>query len=154
MPHQRRDPDGFSYMSGWRCPLCNATAYTQVQVARPNGTRYSAPFYERNGCSHVPAPGTLCATRAADPAMGGRWRAAHAAQHARDYPRVRFSPSRHRRRLTHKDAIRHDVDHGSASEVAKKRLCEGETTEKYMGKKIIDESGPDELFSGQFRILR
>jgi hypothetical protein len=50
--------------------------------------------------------------------------------------------------------VRHDVDHGSESEVAKKRVRAAQIIEKYMGKKTIEECGPEELLSGQFRILR
>lgn len=38
-------------MSGWRCPLCNATAYTQIAVARPSGKGYLTEFYECAGCT-------------------------------------------------------------------------------------------------------
>lgn len=52
MPHQRPETDGFS-VSGWRCPLCNATAYNQVQVARPDGRPYKTEFYECSGCTSM-----------------------------------------------------------------------------------------------------
>jgi len=50
MAHQY-GPDSFSLVSGWRCPLCNATAYSQVEVARSNGTSYKTEFYECTGCT-------------------------------------------------------------------------------------------------------
>ena len=51
MPHQRPEPDGFSAVSGWRCPLCNATSYDRVQVNRPSGNTYTTEFYECSGCA-------------------------------------------------------------------------------------------------------
>ena len=51
MPHQRPVADTFNTVSGWRCPLCNGTAYSPVEVARPDGTRYRTEFYECLGCT-------------------------------------------------------------------------------------------------------
>ena len=34
---------------GWRCPVCNSTAYRQTLVARPNGTAYLTEFFECAG---------------------------------------------------------------------------------------------------------
>jgi hypothetical protein len=51
MPHQHPEPDGFTSMNGWRCPLCNATTYNQIVVARPSGDRYLTEFYECSGCT-------------------------------------------------------------------------------------------------------
>jgi hypothetical protein len=50
--------------------------------------------------------------------------------------------------------IRHDMDHGSTGDVAKKRIRAAQNVEKYMGKKTVEECGPEELLSGQIRILR
>ena len=44
------EPDGFS-VSGWRCPLCNATTYSQIKVTRPNGANYVTEFHECDGCT-------------------------------------------------------------------------------------------------------
>ena len=38
-------------VSGWRCPLCNATAYNQVQVPRADGTQYKTAFFECGACT-------------------------------------------------------------------------------------------------------
>src|SRR5438094_6144760 len=51
MTHHRPEPDGFSAMSGWRCPLCNATTYSQIEVLRPSGASFVTEFYECSGCS-------------------------------------------------------------------------------------------------------
>jgi hypothetical protein len=51
MAHQRPDSDSFNWVSGWRCPLCNGTAYSPVEVARPNGSRYRTEFFECVKCS-------------------------------------------------------------------------------------------------------
>jgi len=51
MPHQRPEPDGFSFVSGWRCPLCNATTYSQIEISRQGGSRYRTEFYECTGCT-------------------------------------------------------------------------------------------------------
>ena len=50
-------------------------------------------------------------------------------------------------------AVRHDVDHGSESEVQKKRLRVGEVFERYSGKKSPEECGPEEFLGTQTRIL-
>jgi len=51
MPHQHPDSDAFSEVFGWRCPVCNSTAYRQTLVARPNGTTYLTEFFECAGCT-------------------------------------------------------------------------------------------------------
>jgi len=51
MPHQRPDSDSFMSVSGWRCPLCDGTAYCQVEVSRESGKRYMTEFYECVGCT-------------------------------------------------------------------------------------------------------
>ena len=50
-------------------------------------------------------------------------------------------------------AVRHDVDHGSETEVQKKRLRASETFERYSGKKSPEECGPEEFLGTQTRIL-
>jgi hypothetical protein len=45
------DSDSFSDVFGWRCPVCNATAYRQTTVRRPNGTAYLTEFFECAGCT-------------------------------------------------------------------------------------------------------
>lgn len=49
--------------------------------------------------------------------------------------------------------IRHDVDHGSESDVAKKRLRAGNIYEKYSGKKAPEECGPEEFLRAHIRLL-
>ena len=49
MPHY--DSDAFTEVYGWRCPVCNSTAYRQTLVARPNGTAYLTEFFECAGCT-------------------------------------------------------------------------------------------------------
>lgn len=49
--------------------------------------------------------------------------------------------------------IRHDVDHGSESDVIKKRLRAGNIFEKYSGKKAPEECGPEEFLSAHIRLL-
>lgn len=51
MPHQRPDSDSFDWVSGWRCPMCNSTAYSQVLVTRPDRSTYKTEFYECSGCT-------------------------------------------------------------------------------------------------------
>ncbi len=46
-----RDSDGFAEVYGWRCPVCDATAYRQTLVNRPNGGTYLTEFYECAGCT-------------------------------------------------------------------------------------------------------
>ena len=46
--------DTFSSTLGWRCPLCNATAYRQTLVGRPghpDGRPYLTEFFECTGCT-------------------------------------------------------------------------------------------------------
>jgi hypothetical protein len=50
MANQRPEPDGFS-VSGWRCPLCNATAYSQIEVSRQGGAIYKTEFFQCLGCT-------------------------------------------------------------------------------------------------------
>src|SRR5260221_9313610 len=51
MPHHRAQPDSFSMVSGWCCPVCNSTAYQQTLVAKPNGEAYKTEFFECSGCT-------------------------------------------------------------------------------------------------------
>jgi hypothetical protein len=51
MAHQRPQPDSFTSVSGWRCPLCDTTAYNRVRVRRPDGKEYLTEFYECAGCT-------------------------------------------------------------------------------------------------------
>ena len=51
MSHQRPEPDGFSFVSGWRCPLCNGTTYSQIEISRQSGTTYKTEFFQCSGCS-------------------------------------------------------------------------------------------------------
>jgi hypothetical protein len=51
MPHQDQDSDAFAAVFGWRCPVCNANAYRQTLVARPNGQTYLTEFFECAGCT-------------------------------------------------------------------------------------------------------
>jgi hypothetical protein len=51
-------------------------------------------------------------------------------------------------------AVRHDVDHGSTSDVAKKMKRAGETFRKYSNKFTPDECGADELLEVQSKLLR
>ena len=50
--------------------------------------------------------------------------------------------------------IRHDLDHGKETIASKKHLRHAELMQKYTGKRTREECGPEELMSGQFRILR
>lgn len=50
-PHHDHDSDAFSQVYGWRCPVCNATAYRQTMVARPDGRSYLTEFFECAGCT-------------------------------------------------------------------------------------------------------
>jgi hypothetical protein len=50
MSLQRPEPDGFA-VAGWRCPLCNATAYSQIEISRQGGTKYRTEFHECTGCT-------------------------------------------------------------------------------------------------------
>jgi len=50
-PHQDQDSDAFAQVHGWRCPVCNSTAYRQTLVSRPNGTAYLTEFFECAGCT-------------------------------------------------------------------------------------------------------
>ncbi|OAI50064.1 hypothetical protein AYO46_10720 [Betaproteobacteria bacterium SCGC AG-212-J23] len=38
-------------MHGWRCPLCNSTAYAQAVVARPDGSAYKTEFFQCESCT-------------------------------------------------------------------------------------------------------
>ncbi len=49
--------------------------------------------------------------------------------------------------------LRHDVDHGSGTEVAKKRRMIAETLERYSGKKSLSECGPNDFAVAQLRLL-
>ncbi len=51
MSHQHSDSDAFAEVFGWRCPVCNSTAYRQTLVVRPNGTTYLTEFFEYAGCT-------------------------------------------------------------------------------------------------------
>jgi hypothetical protein len=51
-------------------------------------------------------------------------------------------------------ALRHDIDHGDAADIQKKRLRAAQTFEKYSGKKSPEECGPEEFLSTHVRILR
>lgn len=51
MAHQRSTSNTFDWVSGWRCPLCNSTAYAEVIVERPNGAQYRTEFYECLRCT-------------------------------------------------------------------------------------------------------
>jgi hypothetical protein len=51
MAHHAEDSDAFASVYGWRCPVCNATAYRQTLVGRPNGTAYLTEFFECAGCT-------------------------------------------------------------------------------------------------------
>ena len=50
--------------------------------------------------------------------------------------------------------VRHDLDHGSEKDVAKKAKRNAAVFEKYSGKKTPDECGPDEFMSVQLRLLQ
>lgn len=50
-------------------------------------------------------------------------------------------------------SIRHDLDHGSESEFAKKTLRNADVFAKYSGKRTPEECGPDEFLGAQLRIL-
>lgn len=52
MSHQRPEPDGFS-VAGWRCPLCNATTYSRIEISRQSGAKYKTDFYECSGCTSM-----------------------------------------------------------------------------------------------------
>jgi hypothetical protein len=57
MAHQQPDRDDIKNVAGWRCPLCNSNAYSQVSVVRPNRTTYKTEFFECSGCTvmfHLP----------------------------------------------------------------------------------------------------
>ena len=49
--------------------------------------------------------------------------------------------------------IRHDLDHGDASEGVKKRLRKGSVFEKFSGKKSPQECGPEDFLATQMRLL-
>ena len=49
---------------------------------------------------------------------------------------------------------RHDLDHGSEKDVAKKLTRNAGVFEKYSGKKAPEECGPDEFLGVQLRVLR
>jgi hypothetical protein len=49
--------------------------------------------------------------------------------------------------------IRHDVDHGEAAEVAKKRVRKGNVFAKFSGKKSPQECGPKDFLATQMRLL-
>lgn len=51
-------------------------------------------------------------------------------------------------------AVRHDVDHGSPNDVAKKEKRAAAVFKHYSGKTSIGECGPEELLATQFRILK
>ena len=51
MLHQRPEPDAFSSVAGWRCPLCNGTTYSQIEISRQGGRKYVTDFYECSGCT-------------------------------------------------------------------------------------------------------
>ncbi len=51
-------------------------------------------------------------------------------------------------------AIRHDANHGTPSEIRKKKQRSSEVFEKYSGKKTPEECGPEEFLSTQVRILQ
>jgi hypothetical protein len=53
-----------------------------------------------------------------------------------------------------RSAVRHDPDHGSASEVTARRKRAGQVLEKYAGKKTPEECGPEDLLAAQIRILQ
>jgi hypothetical protein len=48
---------------------------------------------------------------------------------------------------------RHDLDHGDAADVTKKRLRKGGVFEKYSGKKSQQECGPEDFLATQLRLL-
>jgi hypothetical protein len=50
-------------------------------------------------------------------------------------------------------AIRHDVDHGNSKEFAKKKIRAGDIFEKYSGKRVPEECGPEEFLITQVSIL-
>ena len=49
-------------------------------------------------------------------------------------------------------SIRHDVDHGTPSKVAKKRMRNAGVFRKYSGKDTPGECGPDEFLATQLRV--
>jgi|SRR5579859_5845030 len=49
--------------------------------------------------------------------------------------------------------LRHDLDHGDNTEVARKRKRAGAVFKNYTGKKSLGECGPDELLAAQVRLL-
>lgn len=51
MTHHRPEPDGFSFVSGWRCPLCSATTYCQIEIPRQSGKPYVTEFFQCCGCT-------------------------------------------------------------------------------------------------------
>ncbi|MEA3195664.1 MAG: hypothetical protein QOD26_3997 [Betaproteobacteria bacterium] len=53
MPHQRPESDSFSLVHGWRCPLCNSTAYSRIRVQRANNQEYLTEFFECAGCTVI-----------------------------------------------------------------------------------------------------
>jgi hypothetical protein len=50
--------------------------------------------------------------------------------------------------------VRHDVDHGSEKDVAKKVTRNAAVFEKYSGKKTPEECGPDEFMSVQLKLMQ
>jgi len=48
--------------------------------------------------------------------------------------------------------LRHDVDHGSAAEIAKKKRQHATTFQKYSGKKTLGECGPEDFLATQLRL--
>lgn len=48
--------------------------------------------------------------------------------------------------------LRHDVDHGSPSDVAKKKKQLAATFQKYSGKKTLGECGPEDFLATQLRL--
>jgi hypothetical protein len=51
MAHHQGDSDSFTDVFGWRCPICNSTAYRQTLVGRPDGKPYLTEFFECCGCT-------------------------------------------------------------------------------------------------------
>lgn len=49
--------------------------------------------------------------------------------------------------------LRHDLDHGDAGEVTKKRFRKGTVFEKFSGKKSPQECGPEDFLATQLRLL-
>ena len=52
-----------------------------------------------------------------------------------------------------RNLCRHDLDHGSAREVARKRTQYGEIFHKYSGKRTPDECGPEDFMATQMSIM-